>query len=569
MKILGNINSGYNNSISGSTKSSVLSGERNTITGGTHNAITGGWNNHVNGYYSSIIGGHHNITNGGQSAVIGGNSNNSGYYSVVAGGGSNTSNNASFIGGGFNNLANSTSSIIGSTLSIASGTTSAISGGQHNMVEGNYSFIGGGWYNTVNGHRSVVLGGQYITGSTDDTVFVPNLNIGIIGSGTSVNNLGIDINGFVVSGVTGSSGGTQTLADTLNYGNITNGNDIMLSTGDTISGVNTGHLIDLNINELFEAAPSVFIPVMGSFFGNFVSSAVTESFGIMNSTIPAGIVGPNPYNIIQLLSDDIQIVKYASGYTGSYLGIGNNGVITTLTGTSSTYRIGGLYYINISNISYDTSGETLTIVVGNYYYGDITNDYSANFSCYFEDSESTQYITTVSKLADTVYQIEIPRNEFAYANQNVKIVADGGASTYDRCSVNVFLDIDYTGNTFDGYITPYNSISSYEFVSQNLPINSFRTPYSINAQGSFSSYTRSGETCFASYDEISVSHIISDADKFPTVHIVEGMRKYNQPPTTIYDASTYFIYSLVDLSSFGFSSNFQFKTEITTSFNLL
>jgi hypothetical protein len=50
--------------------------------------------------------------------------------------------------------------------------------------------------------NSVVLGGVGITATQNNTIYVPNLNIGILGTGTSINNLGIDSNGFVVSGLT-------------------------------------------------------------------------------------------------------------------------------------------------------------------------------------------------------------------------------------------------------------------------------------------------------------------------------------------------------------------------------
>ena len=56
--------------------------------------------------------------------------------------------------------------------------------------------------------NTVVIGGQNITGSTSDTVYVPNLNIGTVGGGASVNNLGIDVNGNVVTGTAGGGGAT-------------------------------------------------------------------------------------------------------------------------------------------------------------------------------------------------------------------------------------------------------------------------------------------------------------------------------------------------------------------------
>jgi hypothetical protein len=69
----------------------------------------------------------------------------------------------------------------------------------------------------VTGQRSVVLGGQNITGSTNDTVFVPYLNINNLGTGTSINNLGIDSNGFVVTGTTGGGGGGNTAPITIGW----------------------------------------------------------------------------------------------------------------------------------------------------------------------------------------------------------------------------------------------------------------------------------------------------------------------------------------------------------------
>jgi hypothetical protein len=46
------------------------------------------------------------------------------------------------------------------------------------------------------------LGGNGLTGSTDNTVYVPYLNINNLGTGTSINNLGIDSSGNVVTGNT-------------------------------------------------------------------------------------------------------------------------------------------------------------------------------------------------------------------------------------------------------------------------------------------------------------------------------------------------------------------------------
>jgi hypothetical protein len=48
--------------------------------------------------------------------------------------------------------------------------------------------------------NSVVIGGSGMTATSSNTVYVPSLNVGSVGSGTSVTNLGIDSTGKVISG---------------------------------------------------------------------------------------------------------------------------------------------------------------------------------------------------------------------------------------------------------------------------------------------------------------------------------------------------------------------------------
>lgn len=86
---------------------------------------------------------------------------------------------------------------------ISFGDASFASGVQSHAI-GTHSFIHSN-NSQVYGNRSVVLGGQNITGTTDDTVYVPYLNIGNLATGTSVNNLGIDSQGNVVVGGGSSS----------------------------------------------------------------------------------------------------------------------------------------------------------------------------------------------------------------------------------------------------------------------------------------------------------------------------------------------------------------------------
>jgi hypothetical protein len=132
---------------------------------------------------------------------------------------SQTGLNNTIIGGHDNEIGQVTRSdnniILGSTNSVISNnfTTAyggSILGGDNHLIgaAGNGSIIGGeNHYLGNNGDRSVILGGQNISGDTPDTIYVPNLNIGTIGSGSPSINLGLDSSGNVVTGSTGGGGG--------------------------------------------------------------------------------------------------------------------------------------------------------------------------------------------------------------------------------------------------------------------------------------------------------------------------------------------------------------------------
>ena len=102
-------------------------------------------------------------------------------------------------------------------------TTTAIgdyshSGGYNSMASGTYSFVHGS-NSIASGTNTVVLGAN-ITGTTDNTAYVPYMNIKYLSGGTSINNLGIDANGYVVVGSAGTlfTGGTVTGATYFNNG---------------------------------------------------------------------------------------------------------------------------------------------------------------------------------------------------------------------------------------------------------------------------------------------------------------------------------------------------------------
>jgi hypothetical protein len=186
---------------------SIASGQSSHSEGGYTTSI--GAFSHSEGYFTTAINifshaeGIETIANGLASHAEGGQTTASGDYSHAEGGNTIASGDYSHAEG-FLTTSFGNQSHAGGYNSIASGLTSFI----HSTNS------------LVTGDRSVVLGGQNITGTTNDTVYVPNLNISTLGTGTSVNNLGIDSNGNVVAGDVGTvntnynpTGGTITTSD--------------------------------------------------------------------------------------------------------------------------------------------------------------------------------------------------------------------------------------------------------------------------------------------------------------------------------------------------------------------
>lgn len=245
-------------------KSFMIAGNQNTYTSGSYGGILGGRFNTMSGLsnsYSVIIAGANNIIKNGAtySAILAGSDNTlqAGDYNIVIGGQGNTMDSngddrSAIIAGSGNTISNGSNESnaiiagIGNSLNAGAGTT--IVGGFNNTIEfgaQDYCSIIGGQNNLINAvaDRSVIIGGQNITASTSDTVYVPNLNITTLGTGTSVTNLGIDSSGNVVSGSTGGgtsywSAGTGTNAIVMiNGGNTSSGTlSTAKGSGTTASG---------------------------------------------------------------------------------------------------------------------------------------------------------------------------------------------------------------------------------------------------------------------------------------------------------------------------------------------
>ena len=210
----------------GSSPGSVIMGgtmNSNIIDDGNNSMILGGLgsNTVTSGNSSSIISSFGSeIINETYSSIIGGSSNK---INRTPNTGMNSTGEA-ILGSDNSEIKDSfTSTIIGSnSCLIDSSSSSTIMGGYENVLDTSYfsSIVGGFNNKLVGANWSVILGGSYITGTTNETVYVPNLNIGTIGNGTPIFNLGLDADGFVVTGLSGGTSGNA--FETIDYYQISN-----------------------------------------------------------------------------------------------------------------------------------------------------------------------------------------------------------------------------------------------------------------------------------------------------------------------------------------------------------
>lgn len=172
------------------------------------NNISFGLNSHAEGYYT--------ISYGEASHSQGRTTKSIGDYSFASGLNTYADGNQTFIHSTNSHIkgSNFTSILGGNSNTIENNSTSSgIIGGTDNSIENSSrSVIIGGINNTINGLNNVViLGVNGLTASDDNTVYVPSLNIGNLGVGSPTINLGLDVNGNVVTGVMGGTGSTTVL----------------------------------------------------------------------------------------------------------------------------------------------------------------------------------------------------------------------------------------------------------------------------------------------------------------------------------------------------------------------
>jgi hypothetical protein len=218
---------------SGSTGSySIKTNNDSTTDAQGDYSVAEGYNNTAIGFYSHAEGsrntaiGEASHVEGDNNTAEGTNSHAEGAQSIAQGAYSHAEGQLNIAVGASTHVEGYSSTALGDfSHAEGKGTTSegaqSHSQGQATVAFGPYSHAGGftttatgeasfvhGYNSIVNGNYSAVFG-HNITGSTDNTVFAPRFNVRYLSGGTSVTNVGIDANGFLVSGTTGGSSGTE------------------------------------------------------------------------------------------------------------------------------------------------------------------------------------------------------------------------------------------------------------------------------------------------------------------------------------------------------------------------
>jgi hypothetical protein len=209
---------------------------------------------------------------------------------------------------GFNLYGNNTYQQYSTGVSIKDNETNSLTSANKD----NPAVIIGSRNSTINSGitNSVIIGGQNILASENNTVYVDNLNINTLGTGTSVNNLGIDSNGNVVAGDAGTFTG-NTSGDCIG--------DIFVSNIHSCSPLNINPLDEGNVYFGSTSGFTIDVDNGGNIYtkGDYVLQTETDS-----STIVSLLESGNNKGYVQLID-----------YTGT------TGVFTLNTNTSGSTGI--------------------------------------------------------------------------------------------------------------------------------------------------------------------------------------------------------------------------------------
>jgi hypothetical protein len=202
------------------------------------------------------------------------------------------------------------------------------SGGFNSSAMGDYSFVHGS--NSVALSANTIVFGNNITGNTSNTVYVPYFNIGNLGTGTSVNNLGVDSSGNVVVGTSGGTSGGGIVWSTLTNADaqsqiLSTANVGILHKKDNVATVDfTLPTVGLNIGDVIEIVEDkptsvgtqtrINAPIGGvidySNQGPTTVSGYVESQAGFNSVWKLMYVGSNKWRITRYEAYDGTVVYY-------------------------------------------------------------------------------------------------------------------------------------------------------------------------------------------------------------------------------------------------------------------
>ena len=237
-------------------------------------SLSYGFENNANGTYSISLG-NQNRSNGNSSVSLGSRNTASGNFSVAEGNtttasgeGSHSEGNLSVASGDYSHAQNTSCQSIGLN-SFAGGDTSVASGATSFVFSTN---------STVSGNNSAILGGENLTGTEDNFVYIPSLEINgevrelggsnLTGDGTltisgGVSTIGVRING--TNNITlpnGSRGQKITIYVSDNTG-------VNTTIGGTFLGYSTVKLAAVGESVQLLYSPAGWIIIGGN---NFVAS---------------------------------------------------------------------------------------------------------------------------------------------------------------------------------------------------------------------------------------------------------------------------------------------------------
>jgi hypothetical protein len=385
---------------------------------------------------------------------------------------------------GFNLYGDNTFQNFSTGVSIKDNETNSFTTSNRN----NPAIIIGSKNSTINSGitNSVIVGGQNITAAQNNTVYVDNLNINTLGTGTSVNNLGIDSNGNVVVGdvgiFTGNTSGnciTDLYVSNL-YGcsPITVWDNLTLS-GSVIDSQGGGYL-DLrysNSDGRFYLGND-----NGSYSDTFIQgengyleiSAYDPSarISIFTDGGNAGFVLTNDTSLfsndISLYTDTTSIISTPSGGAGNNtLGINNDNIF--LRGNSKLNITVGNH--NSVGIGSAVSDLLIAVVTGTSYTTDSLRETNPSI---LSSQNSTIQTGIKNSVALGGYNLNVNTDNTAYVdNLNISTLGTG-------TSVNN-LGIDSNGNVVAGDVGIFTGNTSGDCISDIFVSNIHScSPLNIN-----------------------------------------------------------------------------------------